>query len=164
MQAARRRAPRSAAPRFPAAARASSAPEPTLELRTGRTRRGAGPQNARDPARVQIAGTHLLDAARGAGTPTRCSPRAALRNSAHSPAWPAALASTVPGPPASLHLSPHPPSTLPAAPPPPIHCIRFPFPAWSSPPKLLRPDPATLLGFSVHSWKFRAWTVAPSSI
>lgn len=43
MQAALRRAPGSAAPRFPAAARASRVPEPTLELRTGRTQPGRRP-------------------------------------------------------------------------------------------------------------------------
>lgn len=79
MQAAHRRAPRSAAPWFNAAARASRAPAPTLEPRTGSARGGTGPQSARDPARVPIARTRLLDTAPGAGTPTRCSARAALR-------------------------------------------------------------------------------------
>ncbi|XP_055481693.1 serine/arginine repetitive matrix protein 3-like [Psammomys obesus] len=155
VQAASRRAPRSAAPRLPAAARASRAPAPTLEPRAGSARRGRGPQSARDPARVPIVGIRLLDAARGCGDPGTLQPagRAPHRSALPSLARGFGLYGA---------RSPRHSSTLPSAPPPPIHCIRFPFPAQFPSPQPSRTNPAILLGFSVHSWKFRAWTVSRS--
>lgn len=164
MQAARRRAPRSAAPRFPAAARALRAPAPTLELRTGRTRPGSGPQKheTRPGSRSRGLATWTLPGLRGPRHAAFRGPRSASQRS------------NQPGPrlwPPRCPV-PRPPSTFTRILPPPFPLLRHhPFIASVSPSRLgsypppqkpSRPDPATLLGFSVHSWKFRAWIVAPS--